>query len=66
MRLRTRTAAVLFVAAAACTALVPRAVAAPMPWETSRVPGVTAPGPRPAADHGAAEATVLCAPPCYQ
>ncbi|MER7930881.1 MULTISPECIES: hypothetical protein [unclassified Streptomyces] len=53
-------------AAAACTALAPRAVAAPMPWETSRTPSVTAPGPRPAADRGAAEATVLCAPPCHQ
>ncbi|MEU9971794.1 hypothetical protein [Streptomyces sp. NPDC051014] len=66
MRPRTRTAGDLFVAAAARAALAPRAVAAPVPWETGRTPTVTAPGPRPAADRGAAEVTMVCGTPCCQ
>ncbi|MEU9384126.1 hypothetical protein AB0D38_25500 [Streptomyces sp. NPDC048279] len=40
----------MFVAAAACAALAPQAMAAPMPWETGNTP----------------TATVLCGSPCYQ
>ncbi|MEU0006869.1 hypothetical protein ABZ079_21980 [Streptomyces sp. NPDC006314] len=65
MRLRKCTVAALFVAAA-LTSAAPQAVAAPMPWETSRNPAVTPhePASRPAA--GTGTVTILCGSPCYQ
>ncbi|WP_249126040.1 hypothetical protein [Streptomyces sp. A2-16] len=38
MHLRKRVLALVFVATAAFTALGPQAMAAPMPWETSKTP----------------------------
>ncbi|MFE2827344.1 hypothetical protein [Streptomyces sp. NPDC059271] len=67
MRLRKRGLAAVFVAAAAFTAVGPRAVAVPMPRETSRVPAVAPQGDRPAAGvDGAGRVTPLCGNPCYQ
>ncbi|WP_225827630.1 hypothetical protein [Streptomyces naphthomycinicus] len=66
MHLRKRAWAAVIVAAAACTVLGPRAaVAAPMPWETSRTPAVvTHHTDVTAGEHGTV--TVLCGTPCYQ
>jgi len=61
MRLRNRAVAAVFVATAAFTSLAPQAMAAPIPWETSRTPTTTT---STVADSG--KVTVLCAPPCYQ
>ncbi|MGW2462299.1 hypothetical protein ACWC4J_12510 [Streptomyces sp. NPDC001356] len=66
MRLRERLVSVLFLATAAFTALAPQAVAAPMPWETSRTPTAPAHGTAPVAADGGGTVTVLCGPPCYQ
>ncbi|MFE9808262.1 hypothetical protein ACFYRN_33105 [Streptomyces sp. NPDC005227] len=67
MRVRKRGIAAVFVVAAAFTAVGPRAVAVPMPWETSRVPAVAPQGDRPAATvDGTGGATPLCGNPCYQ
>ncbi|MER5959752.1 hypothetical protein [Streptomyces sp. NPDC001893] len=66
MSLPKRAIAVAFVAAGALTALAPQAMAAPMPWETSKSPAATThhgPATR-AGERGAA--TVLCGTPCYQ
>ncbi|GLP65091.1 hypothetical protein TUSST3_17110 [Streptomyces sp. TUS-ST3] len=65
MHLRKRVLALVFVAAAAFTALGPQAMAAPMPWETSKTPtSVTHHSSTAAGERGTV--TVLCAPPCYQ
>ncbi|MFD6494270.1 hypothetical protein ACFV99_20995 [Streptomyces sp. NPDC059944] len=64
MRVRKRGIAAVFVIAAAFTAVGPRAVAVPTPWETSRVPAVA-----PQEDRAAASTTevgVMCGSPCYQ
>ncbi|MEW2166781.1 hypothetical protein AB0912_27825 [Streptomyces sp. NPDC007084] len=67
MRVRKRGIAAVFVAVAALTAVGPRAVAVPMPWETSRVPAVAPHGDRPAAGvNGAGGVAPLCGNPCYQ
>ncbi|CAM5635575.1 MULTISPECIES: hypothetical protein [Streptomyces] len=50
MRLCKRAPAFTFLAAVALTALGPQAIAAPVPWETSKAPSGTV--------------TVRCAPPC--
>ncbi|MEU5181796.1 hypothetical protein AB0G49_17235 [Streptomyces longwoodensis] len=63
MRLRRRATAAVVVSSAIVAALAPQAMAAPMPWETSRTPTTLTRHPTPA-DSGTA--TVLCAPPCYQ
>ena len=65
MRLRTRAVAAVFAATAAFTALAPQAMAAPMPWETSKTPtAVTHVTASPTAAGGTV--TVLCGNPCYQ
>jgi hypothetical protein len=61
MNVHKRAITVVFLAAAALGALGAPATAAPMPWETSRVPVVPA---APDGDDGSV--TVQCAPPCYQ
>ncbi|MET7732034.1 hypothetical protein ABZT02_11780 [Streptomyces sp. NPDC005402] len=63
MNLQKRALAVVFLAATALGALGAPAMAAPMPWETSKVPAVPA-----AADghDGSVIVTVQCGPPCYQ
>ncbi|MET8563788.1 hypothetical protein ABZV75_25670 [Streptomyces flaveolus] len=66
MRLRERAVAAVFVATAAFTALAPQAVAAPMPWETSKVPVASGHGTTSTAAGGSGTVTVLCGNPCYQ
>lgn len=67
MCLRKQALAVIFVAAAAFTALGPQAIAVPMPWETSKVPAaVTGRTPTAAGGSGTGTGTVLCGNPCYQ
>ncbi|MFJ9721461.1 hypothetical protein ACIRP3_01815 [Streptomyces sp. NPDC101209] len=63
MRLRKRSAAAVFVATMALATLAPQAVAAPMPWETSKIS--THHAVSSAASSGGT-VTALCAPPCYQ
>jgi hypothetical protein len=66
MSLRKRVIAAAFVAAGALTALAPQAMAAPMPWETSKSPAAaTHHGPATTAEERGA-VTVLCGSPCYQ
>ncbi|MFS8201819.1 hypothetical protein ACLVWQ_24375 [Streptomyces sp. CWNU-52B] len=65
MRLRKRAIAAVFVATAAFTALAPQAMAAPMPWETSKTPAATAHQTASAAADETAF-TVLCVGGCYQ
>ena len=65
MQLRKRALAVVFVATAVFTALAPQAVAAPMPWETSRTPTAVTHGTS-AAARESGTVTVLCGTPCYQ
>jgi hypothetical protein len=65
MHLRKRALAVIFVAGAAFTALGPQAMAAPMPWETSKTPtAVTHHTSATAGERGTV--TVLCGAPCYE
>jgi hypothetical protein len=64
MHLRKRAIAAVFVTAAAFTALAPQAVAAPMPWETSKTPAVTTHGTTATGDSGTV--TVLCSASCYE
>ncbi|MFI6436108.1 hypothetical protein [Streptomyces sp. NPDC050759] len=61
MNVRKRAITVVFLAATALGFLGAPAMAAPMPWETSKVPAIPA-----AADHQHGTVTVQCAPPCYQ
>ncbi|MEU9393659.1 hypothetical protein AB0D86_27125 [Streptomyces sp. NPDC048324] len=63
MSLRKRATAAVFVATMALAALAPQAVAAPMPWETSK--GPTHHVVSSAAGSGRT-VTVLCGAPCYQ
>lgn len=66
MSLRKRATTAVFVATmvlAALAALAPQAVAAPMPWETSKTP--THHVFSTAASSGGT-VTVLCGTPCYQ
>ncbi|UFR06212.1 hypothetical protein KBP30_35810 [Streptomyces sp. Go40/10] len=55
----------VFVATAAFSAFGPQAMAAPMPWETSRTPTAVTHDVSTAA-RGSGTITVRCAPPCYQ
>ncbi|MGY6021839.1 hypothetical protein [Streptomyces spinosirectus] len=65
MSLRKRAIAVAFVAATAFGALGAPAMAAPMPWETSRTPtAITHDSTSTPA--GGGTVTVLCGTPCYQ
>ncbi|WP_123969971.1 hypothetical protein [Streptomyces sp. TLI_185] len=65
MHLRKRVLAVVFVATAAFATLGPQAMAAPMPWETSRTPtAVTHTTSTAASD--SSTVTVLCGAPCYE
>lgn len=66
MRLRKRAVAAVFVAAAAFTSVASQAVAAPMPWETSKTPASTASLTASTAADDGGRVTVLCGDPCYQ
>lgn len=63
MRLRQRAIAAVFMSTAVFTALAPQAMAAPMPWETSKTPTHHVPSTA-ASDSG--KVTVLCTGGCYQ
>lgn len=63
MSLRKRATTAVFVATMVLAALAPQAVAAPMPWETSKTP--THHIFSTAASSGGT-VTVLCGTPCYQ
>jgi hypothetical protein len=65
MRLRKRAAAAVFVATAAFTALAPQAIAAPMPWETSKPPAITTLTASATAGAGGT-VTVRCSGSCYE
>jgi hypothetical protein len=62
-RLRRRATAAVFLTTAAFTALVPQAMAAPMPWKTSRTTSHHAPSTA-VGDRGTV--TVLRVGGCYQ
>ncbi|MEU0964344.1 hypothetical protein ABZ357_02505 [Streptomyces sp. NPDC005917] len=66
MRLSKRAVAAVFVAAAAFTAVAPQAMAAPMPWETSKTPAVTTHQTTSAVAGKSGTVTVLCVGGCYQ
>jgi len=65
MHLCARALAVVFVATAAFTALGSQAMAAPMPWETSKPPAAVAHHTSTTAGKSGT-VTVLCGTPCYQ
>ncbi|MET7322774.1 hypothetical protein [Streptomyces sp. NPDC005549] len=65
MHLRKRVPAVVFVTTAAFTALGSHAMAAPMPWETSKTPTAIAHHTSTAAGESGT-ATVLCSGSCYE
>ncbi|MFB8273184.1 hypothetical protein ACFC96_42280 [Streptomyces sp. NPDC055955] len=52
--------------AAAFTALAPQAMAAPMPWETSKSPATATHHSPATTPEERAAVTVLCGSPCYQ
>ena len=64
MRLCKRAVATVFVATTALIALAPQAMAAPMPWETSKTPTITTDLATPTAAGGTF--TVLCSGSCYE
>ncbi|MCG7206640.1 hypothetical protein [Streptomyces arenae] len=66
MRLRKRATAAVFMSTAVFTALAPQAMAAPMPWETSKTPTATAHHHPSTAAGDSGTVTVRCGPPCYQ
>ncbi|MGY4928514.1 hypothetical protein [Streptomyces sp. 900105755] len=66
MRLRKRAIAAMFMSTAVFTALAPQAMAAPMPWETSKTPAITTHHIPSTAVSDSGTVTVLCGPPCYQ
>ncbi|MFG2731607.1 hypothetical protein [Streptomyces canus] len=65
MHLRKRALAVVFVATAAFAALGPQAMAAPMPWETSKTPAAATHSTSTAAGESGT-VTVLCGAPCFE
>jgi hypothetical protein len=66
MRLRKRAIAAMFMSTAVFTALAPQAMAAPMPWETSKAPTTATHNAPSTVSSDSGTVTVLCAPPCYQ
>lgn len=66
MSLRQRVIAVVFVATSAFTAVAPQAMAAPMPWETSKSPAAPAHHSPATTAEERGTVTVLCGSPCYQ
>lgn len=63
MRLRKRAVAAVFVATAAFTSLASQAMAAPMPWETSKTPTSTTHHTASTAVGASGTVTVLSGPP---
>jgi hypothetical protein len=66
MRLRKRAIAAVFVTTAAFTAIAPQAMAAPMPWETSKTPAATTHDTNSTATSKSGTVTALCGAPCYE
>ncbi|MET7736501.1 hypothetical protein ABZT02_34850 [Streptomyces sp. NPDC005402] len=66
MHLRKRAIAAVFVTTAAFTAIAPQAMAAPMPWETSKTPAAATHDTSSTATSESGTVTVLCVGGCYQ
>ncbi|MEU0950364.1 hypothetical protein ABZ379_48210 [Streptomyces canus] len=66
MRLRKRAMVAVFMSTAVFTALAPQAMAAPMPWKTSKTPATTTHRLPSTAASGSGTVTVLCVGGCYQ
>ncbi|MFF5303488.1 hypothetical protein ACFY5F_29445 [Streptomyces sp. NPDC013161] len=66
MRLRKRAIAAVFVTTAAFTAITPQAMAAPMPWETSKTPTATTHDASSTATSESGTVSALCGAPCYE
>ncbi|MET7694579.1 hypothetical protein ABZT06_42830 [Streptomyces sp. NPDC005483] len=66
MHLRKRAIVAVFMTTAAFTVLAPQAVAAPMPWETSKTPTITTHHVPSTATSESGTVTVLCVGGCYQ
>ena len=66
MPLPKRAVAVVITTIAALTTLAPQAMAAPMPWETSKTPPSTIHHAKATTTHSGGTLTVLCTGGCYQ
>ncbi|MGY6021652.1 hypothetical protein [Streptomyces spinosirectus] len=66
MPLRQRAAAAVFVTTATFIALAPQAMAAPMPWETSKTPAAITHHTTSPATGGSNTVTALCGAPCFE
>ena len=66
MRLRKRAIAAVFTTTALFTAIAPQAMAAPMPWETSKTPAATTHNTNSTATSHNGTVTVRCVGGCYQ
>ncbi|NUP44201.1 MAG: hypothetical protein HOY76_46040 [Streptomyces sp.] len=66
MRLRKRAVTAVCVATTAFAALAPQAIAAPMPWETSKTPTTTTHNTTSTAAGDSGTVTVLCSGSCYE
>ncbi|MFI6662478.1 hypothetical protein ACIBL8_44025 [Streptomyces sp. NPDC050523] len=66
MSLRTRAIAITVLAATAFGALGVPAMAAPMPWETSKTPTVITHHTTSRAVAGSGTVTALCGAPCFE
>ncbi|NMO32305.1 hypothetical protein HG826_01595 [Streptomyces sp. GMY01] len=66
MRLQKRVTAAMFMSTVVFAALVSQAMAASMPWETSKTPTTAIHRVPSTAAGDSGTVTVLCGPPCYQ
>ncbi|MFF4249646.1 hypothetical protein ACFY1L_00335 [Streptomyces sp. NPDC001663] len=66
MRLCKRAVATVFVATTALIALAPQAMAAPMPWETSKTPVITTHHVTSTAASASGTVSAQCGAPCYE
>ena len=66
MRLCKRAVATVFVATTALIALAPQAMAAPMPWETSKTPTAITHHATSTAAGARGTVSVLCSASCYE
>ncbi|MEV7817264.1 hypothetical protein AB0P05_42450 [Streptomyces flaveolus] len=66
MRLRKRATAAVLMSTAVFTALAPQAMAAPMPWETSKTTTATTHHVPSTTASDSDTVTVLCSASCYE
>ncbi|KMS83986.1 hypothetical protein ACZ91_49980 [Streptomyces regensis] len=66
MRLRKRAIAAVLMSTAVFTALAPQAIAAPMPWETSKTTTATTHHVPSTTARDSGTVTVLCSGSCYE